>query len=696
MRRLSQRLRLSLPWVGILLALTGILLIKSCSSAQPVSNLNPPAVVQPESSPFPSGTQPPPEPQSLPETQPSFDPNSGFPPETSAQILNASEIDGISLTVGQSITLQGSSAAIEWRDSTGRVLGQGSQLVYQAQDVRMETITARIGQAAQSRVSFTVSSPDVVVAPHVKVIPDDIAALEDNGILTLPMNEMIPTLLVGDVVVGTEVPPLKIFSLQQRDSEWVLGVQPALPKELIESGTATFEQEVDWSGESGEVVLVDIPSEPFHIADGLDPKWEGFVQAGDPIDRGLKVTARASLNWKPTYSGSITFDKNVAEGLAHFIIQQSSPVSVQYSQVMDGTQFSRTNDFELVPLRDISIFEFTKYLGPIPVTAKISNETLVLTDYNLDVVNSMELNLDFQIGSFIEESKCDLIDEIPCQQNVAIKNESIGIDLADDSDIQGNFEFVAYSLRSFEVFKRKTSFSGLIFHSFLGASRKVDFSPLLQTNPYLLRDSDVRTEIVAGSYGGINYTTKSMNDVIQLRQSQRILTRMIGNRDLRSIFRQSSLQALPQAIRQCLSQPDPRTRLACLQQLKAACQAGVFPQNPTSPQLEVLDNRIATQEAINQLLEGSVDVSDSSVPNNFSKPGGLNAANMEFSTMPGLTNIMPITTSRFGPGQVGTLPDGSTVSIRPSATSTPAPTIQINTPDGRGGTIEIKVRFDAP
>ncbi|NJL98516.1 MAG: hypothetical protein HC924_06690 [Synechococcaceae cyanobacterium SM2_3_2] len=217
----------------------------------------------------------------------------------------------------------------------------------------------------------------------------------------------------------------------------------------------------------------------------------------------------------------------------------------------------------------------------------------------------------------------------------------------------------------------------------------------MQTNRYLLRDSDVRTEIVAGSYGGINYTSKSINDVIQLRQAQRISTRMIENRDLRSISRQSSLQALPQAIRQCLSQPDPRTRLACLQQLKAACQAGVFPQSPTSSQLQGLDNRIATQEAINQLLEDSVDVSRSSVPNNFSKPGGLNAANMEFLTMPGLANIMPITTP-FGPGQQGTLPDGSTVSIRPNALSTPAPTIQINTPDGRGGTIEIKVRFDAP
>ncbi|NJL98515.1 MAG: hypothetical protein HC924_06685 [Synechococcaceae cyanobacterium SM2_3_2] len=383
--------------------------------------------------------------------------------DSPAQILNAADIDGIPLTVGQSITLQGSSPAIEWRDSTGRVLGQGSQLVYQAQDVGMETITAQIGQVIQDQVSFTVSTPDIIIAPHVKVIPDDIAASEENGILTLPIDGRIPTLAVGDVVVGTGVAPQKILTLQQSTSEWVLGVQPALPKELIEFGTATFEQEIDWSGESGEVVLVDIPSEPFHIADDLDPKWEGFVQGGDPIDRGLKVTASASLDWKPTYSGSIVFDKNVAEGLAHFIIQQSSPVSAQYSQVMDGTQFSRTNDFELVPLRDISIFEFTEYLGPIPVTAKISNETLVLTDYNLDVVNSMKLNLDFQIGSFIEESKCDLIDEIPCQQTVAIQNEGISIDLADDSDIQGNFEFAAYSLRSFEIFKRKTSFLDWFF-----------------------------------------------------------------------------------------------------------------------------------------------------------------------------------------------------------------------------------------
>ncbi|MEN9225396.1 MAG: hypothetical protein Q6M54_07995, partial [Thermostichus sp. DRC_bins_24] len=101
-----------------------------------------------------------------------------------------------------------------------------------------------------------------------------------------------------------------------------------MPKELIEKGRATFEQEIDWSGDSGEVTLVDISPQPFHIGDVLDPRWSGFVQAGDPIRKGLKVTARASLDWKPTYKGSIEFDKDVRDGIASLIVDSIGRLSL--------------------------------------------------------------------------------------------------------------------------------------------------------------------------------------------------------------------------------------------------------------------------------------------------------------------------------------------------------------------------------
>jgi hypothetical protein len=136
------------------------------------------------------------------------------------------------------------------------------------------------------RGSFTVSTADIIIAPRVKVIPDSLTQGveydEANGILKLPVQDGLPTLKVGDVVIGaaTQIPPLKLLSLSQEGNHWRLRVQPALPRELIEKGRATFEQEIDWSGDSGEITLVDIPPQPFHIGDILDPKWSGYVQVG--------------------------------------------------------------------------------------------------------------------------------------------------------------------------------------------------------------------------------------------------------------------------------------------------------------------------------------------------------------------------------------------------------------------------------
>ncbi|MGF1576350.1 MAG: hypothetical protein ACFCU9_10500 [Cyanophyceae cyanobacterium] len=353
-RRLSQRLRLFLPWLGILLALTGILLLKSCGSSQPtIPSTEPsPAVVVEDAR---RGWLP---------IRP------GSPLQSLTQILNAAEIDGIPLTVGQSITLKGSSPAIEWRDSTGRVLGRGFQLVYQAQDVRMETITARIGQAAQSRVSFTVSSPDVVVAPHVKVIPDDIAALEDNGILTLPIDERIPTLLVGDVVVGARVAPQQITALQTQTGLLSLSTVPALPKQVIEQAAVRFEGvPLQLSLETDPIPLVEIPSVGQTILPR--PRWEAFQSAGDPTPVGIESNVSQSLNWQGTLSGSLRFDDTVGNGLRELVLTQQAQIQTELELKATGFyRWQQDPQDQMVIPPQVRILAVN--VGPVPLPIELS------------------------------------------------------------------------------------------------------------------------------------------------------------------------------------------------------------------------------------------------------------------------------------------------------------------------------------
>jgi hypothetical protein len=68
----------------------------------------------------------------------------------------------------------------------------------------------------------------------------------------------------------------------------------------------------------------------------------------------------------------------------------------------------------------------------------------------------------------------------------------------------------------------------------------------------------------------------------------------------------------------------------------------------------------------------------------FEMPGGLDAANADFN---GLTNGLPVASYPNGIRSV-TLPNGSTVSVRPSS-GQGSPTIQINPPTGN----PIKVRY---
>ncbi len=95
-----------------------------------------------------------------------------------------------------------------------------------------------------------------------------------------------------------------------------------------------------------------------------------------------------------------------------------------------------------------------------------------------------------------------------------------------------------------------------------------------------------------------------------------------------------------------------------------------------------------TKQAIDDLKEGATEkpkeVGD--VTPTWDKPGGLDQAERDFGKLPGEKGI-----SKDGKVGVSTLPDGTTISIRPISgkDGLGPPTIQINTPDGK----VIKIRY---
>ncbi|MEN9260318.1 MAG: hypothetical protein Q6L60_05090, partial [Thermostichus sp. HHBFW_bins_43] len=261
-----------------------------------------------------------------------------------------------------------------------------------------------------------------------------------NRIFKLPLEERLPTLKAGDVVIGaaTQVPPLKLLSLSQEGNHWRLRVQPALPKELIERGTATFEQEIDWSGDSGEVTLVDIPPQPFHIGDILDPRWSGFVQAGDPIQKGLKVTARASLDWKPTYKGSIEFDKDVGDGVGKIQYLQKGRLFLDLMLKVDGFAWNQKEVVSLISPKKTGILID---IGPVPYNLVVSRSGNMKLFPEIIYSRSGEINIQESLS--IEESvNCDYHEESVCQNESTASEESKSINISD-----GLFGSVFFSIK---------------------------------------------------------------------------------------------------------------------------------------------------------------------------------------------------------------------------------------------------------
>ncbi len=191
-------------------------------------------------------------------------------------IVNASEVDGKAYTVGDSFQItatatdeQGNdlSNQIQWVNRQGLPLGQGPTLTYNSgSEPDNETVTAQVtaadGRQNYARASFVISTPDVIVAPNVKVSSGTLlsdSAVEDynsvafwdqlfEGKLRLRDTPDLPVLKVGDVLIGEEafvgkVPliPLQITGLQDLGDVLDLTVTPATPDKIFIEADVSFE-----------------------------------------------------------------------------------------------------------------------------------------------------------------------------------------------------------------------------------------------------------------------------------------------------------------------------------------------------------------------------------------------------------------------------------------------------------------------
>ncbi|MBW4576615.1 MAG: hypothetical protein KME08_15175 [Aphanothece sp. CMT-3BRIN-NPC111] len=162
-------------------------------------------------------------------------------------ITNASEIDGNPYTIGQNISLKAEardekgkdiSSGMVWQNIDNQTIGSGSTLNYHLDQVKNETIKAKVkvpdGRENWDIVSFTVSSSDTKIAPGVKV-PHNKTGLQSNkhiydvnlqqGFICIKDDESLPKLKLNDVFVPWFGPDLGVDA----PARLVEGVEQALP-----------------------------------------------------------------------------------------------------------------------------------------------------------------------------------------------------------------------------------------------------------------------------------------------------------------------------------------------------------------------------------------------------------------------------------------------------------------------------------
>jgi hypothetical protein len=173
----------------------------------------------------------------------------GQPNGVRVSINNFPNVDGQSISVGQSITIstqardpQGKdiSSTIVWTNSNGQIVGKGSTLVFSSNESKIETLTATAtasgNQTNNAKVTVAISPSDIITPPHVKPLPDgsvigngsenpdglikDIQGIPGKICFTNDRRvwgqvKAMPTLRVGDVMLGASatIPPVKILKV---------------------------------------------------------------------------------------------------------------------------------------------------------------------------------------------------------------------------------------------------------------------------------------------------------------------------------------------------------------------------------------------------------------------------------------------------------------------------------------------------
>ncbi|MEO1134475.1 MAG: hypothetical protein AAFX40_17455, partial [Cyanobacteria bacterium J06639_1] len=247
---------------SFLLSLACFLVLASCGG----DSSSPTSVVLPSGSPPTNSggdrSTPTPNPSASPGAQPV--PSNGIV----VQILNADEMDGRAMTIGESMSLQAQATAadgtditdqIVWTNAKGDALGNGGELTYDdGSETKMETVMARVETPAGDafdRVSFSFNPSDVDIAPNVKVLGPE---AEDNIIeldlasdrLVLQKDFDLPNIEVGDVLIGanTQLPPVEVFELTDTGSTLEMQVGITEPGDIVISGgTSAVDQPVDLS-----------------------------------------------------------------------------------------------------------------------------------------------------------------------------------------------------------------------------------------------------------------------------------------------------------------------------------------------------------------------------------------------------------------------------------------------------------------
>ncbi|MEN9225149.1 MAG: hypothetical protein Q6M54_06740 [Thermostichus sp. DRC_bins_24] len=468
---------------------------------EPTPAATPPAPTSPPGIPAPTPSSPPLNPE-LPTSPPPVLPSGP------GVILDATTLDGIPRTLGESLFLQAAVTGVEWWASEcdgfcnpPQLLGRGANVTYRAEHVGMVTLTARLGEQ-QARVSFTVSPADIAVAPRVKVLPEGVAVSGDpqQGSFQLTDSPILPTLYVGDVVIGSRLSPLQITAIQPQGENWLLQGIPALPKQLVRRGSVRFGNvPLQLTAQVEPTTLVEEPI----VARRLQPlpRWENFQTAGDPTPIGMKVVASGSLDWQSTLSGSLSFDADVGDGLSGFVLNQQAQVQVELQLQAEG--FSRWQEdaqgqFLLPPQARALVVQ----VGPVPVSIEIFISEALGYQANLWLNGRAGLTYGLVGGSLEESIRYDPTQSQPWQRQAQMQAGQWQGSVA--ADISGVMSVLVHPQVEVSLFGASNAGGMVIAGVLAGGSRDVRVEQSLSGSQLLGRVRGHNSSVLVGQLGYVD------------------------------------------------------------------------------------------------------------------------------------------------------------------------------------------------